>query len=114
MGWGGRADFTGFIPSSVFLQWSAVKVAFLSFSGDATVGPESHHVDPPPPPPLLRLGRGLTTVSVTGMTTWGGVTRLSYRVENGGSTPCGGKPMAMKHEAGQYAFLNVGWGRRAS
>ena len=46
-------------------------------------------------------------MSVKGLTSWGGVTRLSYTVENGGIRPSGGSQRAMLHEAGQYAFINV-------
>lgn len=47
-------------------------------------------------------------VSVKGLTTCGGITRVSYTVESGGVGPWGGAPKAMLHGAGQYAFINVG------
>ena len=46
-------------------------------------------------------------VSVKGLTTCGGITRVSYTVESGGIGPWGGAPRAMPHGAGQYAFVNV-------
>lgn len=51
--------------------------------------------------------RGLTVVSVKGLSSVGGVTRLAYTVESGGVGPWGGAPRAMLHEAGQYCFINV-------
>lgn len=56
---------------------------------------------------MIRFMRGLTVVSVSSLTSWGNVTRLSYTVEAGGIGPWGRKPTAMCHEAGQYAFVNV-------
>lgn len=62
-------------------------------------------------PPFLSLisyrFRGLTVVSVKGLSSVGGVTRLAYTVESGGVGPWGGAPRAMLHEAGQYCFINV-------
>lgn len=46
-------------------------------------------------------------VSVKGLTTCGGITRVSYTAESGGVGPWGGAPRAMLHGAGQYAFVNV-------
>lgn len=46
-------------------------------------------------------------VSVKGLSSVGGVTRLAYTVESGGVGPWGGAPRAMLHEAGQYCFINV-------
>ena len=46
-------------------------------------------------------------VSVKGLTTCGGITRVSYTTESGGVGPWGGAPRAMLHGAGQYAFVNV-------
>lgn len=46
-------------------------------------------------------------VSVKGLSSVGGVTRLAYTVESGGVGPWGGAPRAMLHEAGQFCFINV-------
>ena len=56
---------------------------------------------------FVLLSRGLTMVSVKGLTTCGGITRVSYTVESGGIGPWGGAPRAMPPGAGQYAFVNV-------
>lgn len=104
---GGEPEMDTYSPHEIISVWyhSQTCVSFLIPAGIKKMNNQKKY--------LLRsvccfnCCRGLTAVSVKSLTTWGGVTRLSYTVESGGIGPWGGTKTAMLHEAGQFVFINV-------